>query len=531
MPSATVLDPLDRAAIAYLTLPLGIFLLGWFQWWVGVPLLICMGYSLLTALRGAPSGGPDGGVWRAPVTPLQLAVAVGVGCGWTVLGGADHLVFANADWHIRDAVLHDLVASPWPVGYGLLDGRESMLRAPLAFYLPAALVGKMLGVGAAHVAMGLWTSLGATLFLLQVLSLTPSRLRTALAVSAVVVFFSGLDIIGSLLNDGPHFRSDWNITTHIEWWAGKFQYSSMTTQLFWVPNHALGGWLAIGLLSRHERSSQLNRLWPLLVVAGALWSPLTALGLVPFVAWRVASESLRERSWRLFHPRVWAPAAAIGLVVASYLVLDAGRVAKGVAVGANNDLVMDLLQQVQFFLLEAGFIGAAIYALRPSAQVVLALVILALLPLVYLGPGNDLVMRASIPSLAVLTIAGCLALTQPSADPKAPRYRGALVVLLLIGAVTPVAEIARAILLPSWPINKWATLVGASCGGYAAHYIARVGEEEVGRLMRPTHRIPLGMQGPAACSNPALELMWSWSFPPRQELRPLLPASGQPGTS
>ena len=79
------------------------------------------------------------------------------------------------------------------------------------------------------------------------------------AVAAVVVLFSGLDIIGSLLDDGPRFRTDWNITTHLEWWAGKYQYSSMTTQLFWVPNHALGGWLIIGLLFRNDGAHELGR--------------------------------------------------------------------------------------------------------------------------------------------------------------------------------------------------------------------------------------------------------------------------------
>jgi len=100
----------------------------------------------------------------------------------------------------------------WP-----LDGEESILRAPVAFYLPAALVGKGLGLSAAHVAMGLWTAVGATLFLLQVMSLMPSRTGAFVAI-LVVIFFSGLDIVGSLLNDGPRFRYDWNITTHLEWW-------------------------------------------------------------------------------------------------------------------------------------------------------------------------------------------------------------------------------------------------------------------------------------------------------------------------
>jgi hypothetical protein len=510
--AATALEPIDRLAIGYLTLPLALFLGGWFQWWAALPALACMAYALRPVWSGARP------LIRAPVTRLQLLVAVSAGCAWTLLGGADHLVFANADWHIRDAVLHDLVVSPWPVGYGLLDGKESILRAPVAFYLPAALAGKWLGLSAAHVAMGLWTAAGATLFLLQVMSLMPSRTGAFVAI-VIVIFFSGLDIVGSLLNDGPRFRYDWNITTHLEWWAGKFQYSSMTTQLFWVPNHALGGWLTVGMLLRNKRSDGFNAILPLVVVAAALWSPLTAVGLVPFVLLHAVEDSIRARSFKLLDPRIWAPAALIGILVSGYLIMDPGRIPKGVALGGGGgEFALDLLQQAQFFLLEAGFIGAAIVALRPTAEVVLALVVLALLPLVYLGPANDFVMRASIPSLAVLAIGAALALVvQP--DGRRRRMKAVLAALFLVGAVTPLEEIARSIFLPVWPINMQATLIDANCGSFAAHYVARLGEEPLARALRPANALPHGQGRTPACTNPALELMWSWTFFPSHEVR------------
>ena len=190
----------------------------------------------------------------------------------------------------------------------------------------------------------------------------------------------------------------------------------------------------------------------------------------------------------------------------------------------------DLRDAAESVLLEAGFIGAAIFALRPSPQVALAMIVLALLPLVYFGPGNDLVMRGSIPSLAVLTIFACLALVEHVPDLAGRRKKAALGALLLIGAVTPIAEIARAILLPAWPINMSATLIGANCGQYAPHYVARRGGAVIDRLLRETHRLPLGPQGPAACNNPAFELMWSWSWSPRPPaLRPLFPRQANTG--
>jgi len=267
---------------------------------------------------------------------------------------------------------------------------------------------------------------------------------------------------------------------------------------------------------------------PIIVVAVALWSPLAAIGLAPFVVLRVAADSIQTRSLRLFNPLVWAPAALVGSVIAAYLLLDAAGIPKGVSVHGDGSMVMDLLQQAQFFLLEAGLVGGAIFAIHRSAEVALALVILALLPLVQFGPANDLVMRASIPSLAVLTIGAALALVGQGSESLTTRQKWPLLALLLVGAVTPLEEIARSVLLPVWPINVSATLIGANCGGFAPHYQARLGDEMIGRLMRPIQQLPIGPQGRSACNNPAFELMWSWGAPPpRKNLRPLFSKQGK----
>jgi hypothetical protein len=345
--------------------------------------------------------------------------------------------------------------------------------------------------------------LGATLFLLQVLSKTPSRAGAALTAAAVIVLFSGCDIIGSLLQV-PRFLAQWNITQHLEWWADRYQYSSMTTQLFWVPNHALGGWLVIGLLLRAERGSQLESVLPMIVAAVALWSPFAALGVVPFVLWYMfaasASEHTSEHRRRLLDPRIWVPALVVGIAVAAYLTLDADRIAKGWTVGNHGGgaaaIAMDLARQVEFFLLEAGFIGFAVLALRRSlpaglaGPLVLALVILAILPLYSIGAWNDLAMRASIPSLTVLAIGAALALIADTPAAADRRKKAVLGALLAVGAVTPIQEFARAVVKPSWPINQRATVIGIWCG-YPAHYVASLRDQAVLRILRPPHPLPL----------------------------------------
>jgi hypothetical protein len=489
------MEALDRAAIAYLCAPLAIFLAGWYEPWAAVPLLLCVAYSLKASIAPAPMPAPT--IPNRPsVSRFGLGVALLVGAAWTVCGGTGHWVFANADWTVRDAVLHDLVVGSWPVGYGRLGGFESLLRAPIGYYLPAALVGKWCGLGAAHVAMALWTWMGVSLFLLQVLSRLPPRAEVALLAAALIVGFSGLDIVGDFLHvpqSGPH----WDMTRHLEWWAQHYQYSSMTTQLFWVPNHALAGWLGIGLLWRHRRDVLLTPTLPILTVAVALWSPLAALGLLPFVIWNGYRAMEHERSARLLHPAVWGPALVVGLAVATYLTLDSSRIPRGWAEATHGGSAAAILE---FFLLEAGLIGFAVLWIRRSGEVAIALAVLAVLPLVRFGAANDLVMRASIPSLAVLAIGACFALfDRPGAIPK----KVLLIGLLALGAVTPFQEFARAAVLAPWPIDGESSLIDAACGVPPAHYVARLDGQAVTHILRSPR--PLAGASARHCDNPALD--------------------------
>ena len=338
---------------------------------------------------------------------------------------------------------------------------------------------------------------------MQALSRIPSRLGATLLATAVIVLFSGLDVVGTLLH-APGSAAHWDITRHLEWWAERYQYSSMTTQLFWVPNHALCGWVAMGLLMRSPRGA-LEPMLPIVIVAVALCSPLTALGLLPFALCRVG-KAMRG-SFELAHPRVWVPAAIVGLVVAAYLTLDSSRIPRGWTVGSGAGALSDVARQAEFFLLEAGLVGGAILALRRSGLVVLALVILALLPLVSFGAANDLVMRASIPSLAVLAMEAARALAEPAVSAANPRKKMLLGALLALGAVTPFQEFARAAVLPRWPIDVHATLIDAACGRYPPHYVARVEGQAITHLLRPPRPLPSDpAAGASACENPAIEI-------------------------
>jgi len=208
------------------------------------------------------------------------------------------------------------------------------------------------------------------------------------------------------------------------------------------------------------------------------------------------------------------------------LTLDAGSIPKGFTIGRDGfgpaAITDDLLRQSEFFLLEAGLLGFAILSIRRSAAVVLALFVLAVLPLVRFGAANDFVMRVSIPSLTVLAIGACLALfagaaagvpgsanTQARGAVHLRIKQGVLVGLLLMGAVTPFHEFARAASLAAWPANLDATLIDAACGTLMPHYVARLRNQGILAVLRPPIALPSHVLAPgqalsADCENPAL---------------------------
>ncbi|MFH6782290.1 MULTISPECIES: hypothetical protein [Methylobacterium] len=402
---------------------------------------------------------------RAPLDRPLLGVALAAGFALCLLGGQTHLFFANDDWLIRDAVLHDLVAGPWPVGY-LYAGEPTMLRAPLGLYLLPAAIGKVVGLQGAHVALLAQDGLLFGCLLYGFARTVPSH-RRGLVLIAVFVAFSGWDVVGSLLAGDRLIPG-----RHLEQWAGELQFSSHATQLFWVPNHAASGWIFVCAYCLWRAGTL--RATSLAVVFGlcVLWSPLSMIGALPFLA--VAC--LADAAHRRLTPGTLAVLALAGLglaPVALYLGTDAGRVPHGLqAMGGDFLLRYGLLLLLELVppLLVLGLVpGRRDPWSRFETGLVVVLLVLA--PLYRLG-GADFVMRASIPALALLAVQVGAAV--PALD---ARRRLAALAILGIGAATPLSEVIRAVTEPPFSISACNLLAAARTppnDGPLVHYVARL---------------------------------------------------------
>ena len=410
-----------------------------------------------------------------------------------ILSGEGRFFYANADWQVRFAVMRDMGVNPWPFVYTARPDPD-LLRAPIGMFLVPALVFKALGPRAADVALllqnatliGLLLALGSLLF---------ADRRSRLIGLLVFVLFSGMDAIGDLLLQGM-------LTDHMEDWAD-IQYSSTITLLFWVPQHALSGWVgAIGYMLWREGRLPLAP-WLALLPLTALWSPLGLMGAMPFVALAgVQALIARALRWK----DVLVPAAALLLCIPTLIYLGAA----GEDVGLRYQ-PLPFVQWLFFqsfetlpFLIPLALAGRSVRFGRESLWLVFAW--LMVIPFVQIGWSIDFMMRGSITAFALLAV-----MVSDHIAQKGERRRW-LVVVLAIGSLTGLAEIRRALVEPAAPevrcsfFKAWEQTFGSYPKG---SYLAPI--DKVPALIRPADPARAGATEPMRC----WDRPWPLPYDPR----------------
>lgn len=481
--------PVAWLAALYLLAPLVPFAA---LWLAPIPAVL-----LLAGVTGAlfALGRPD----LRDRTWVSAAVIAGVvALAWSLMSGViGHFALPTFDWAKHIAILGDLQRSHWPTTVTsptLHGGHTFFLRYYLGWYLVPALVGKVLGAAWMLRAAELWTALGAALALALVIQRfrsIPSRIAAAAGFAA----FSGLDLLGGWVTGGIVGTPRLGDFTHLDTWSmPPYEYSSNTTSLLWVPQHAIGSWLGVLLVFEATRRRR-PALLALAVFAAIFWSPFAALGVLPFAV-VAAVRMLRDRvPWRPIG--VLAPCGVMGagaLVLVAYLTASAGDIPSSWAWDATQDPGFPGLYLLFVFFEVVLLFGlATLVGARPDWMAWTALVSLILIPLIVYGDYNDLSRRASIPGLAVIAMLVLRAAFDPSID----RGRGfvrpsRLLLFVAIGfaAVTPVVEMKTRVDLNERGFRPFpeCSIVQQACSGVPKsaldQYLAPVGDSRLDWLLR-----------------------------------------------
>ena len=463
---AEVIPVVHRLAIIYLMLPVVIWLVGWFEWWFGVPAAVLMALGLWQALRPARTSLKWSALRSAlrPTTVILLLIAL----AWVMTTAAGGVFDAhNWDWNKHRSILLDLGRGDWPTeptaNLRAYLGEPFLLRYYLGYYMAPGSIGRWLGPAALNWAVPLWTWCGAALAMFMFTR--GHRGWRMFAAAAILVFFGGMDIVRTLLLDGwgwIEFNIDFQGwprlelgSYHIEWagnkWGIVIQYPSHTAGLLWAPTHFIAGALFTLLLYQLRRHPRFLAVCGIVLAAAPFWSAFVAIGLLPFTIALLIHNGIRP--FLRWQNLLLALPLAVLLIV--YLSSGTGDIERSwiweIQENGWQAAIQVLLVAYLFdFLLLAGLLFVLRPKIRRDPFFAACLATLLLLPWYSYGINNDLVMRGVVPALCLLSYfcAGAVA------DYSHERLRsknygylasfGLLIAALAVGAFTPLFDLTRA---------------------------------------------------------------------------------------
>jgi hypothetical protein len=357
------------------------------------------------------------------LSPSSTLLALVVGSLGFCISGAGGMGPQGFDQIKHNSVLADLISHPWPVFFS----PDQPLVYYLGYYLLPALLGKIGGWGFANVMLAVETWILYVLAALWVVTAAGSHAKGSLL---LFLFFSGLDPVGNwIVHDAWAYNP---------WWA-RLQFSDPAILVISVPQHVAIGWIGAGAVRESDRLKQ-----PLLAFSiwsiSAYWSPFVTLGLAPFVLyvwWRHRGFRYRLLLQGVLAVTVLAPAAlffqARSPVLETYQWSTMG-------VSSSTFALFIVLEWGLFALLLSVAEGRRLLT-RPFA--ILAMLCLAVIPLVSFPGYTDYVARTSIPALffLALEVARCALEGLRRRELRV----AALWVALLIGALQPLAVYRQSI--------------------------------------------------------------------------------------
>ena len=270
----------DLVFYGYLVLPIFIFCFGFLKWYwsliVGCILIVCIIW-----------GHKDFKVDRFEIlfqNKRMVYKAICIVVVWVLLSGIGGCAFQNYDHGTRTAIYRALVEYDWPVK-SIND--NSGLVYYIGFWLPAACIGKIFGFEVGYKFLYIWAVIGV---ILTYCLICIWRQKVDLLPILFMIFFSGLDYLGMwFLGEG---LADLSEATHLEWWAVELQYSSITTQLFWVFNQAIPAWIATMLLLVQKNNRNIFFILGTLMIC----STIPFVGMIPFAIYFIVINIIKDKS-------------------------------------------------------------------------------------------------------------------------------------------------------------------------------------------------------------------------------------------
>lgn len=412
--------------VIYATVPIIIFFIGWLSPIVSLIFSVLTISGFVFFIRNKD----DGEYSFVEINKKQVIVVAILAVVWCFLAGQGGFVHQTSDHIIRNAIFRDIIKQPWPV----IFNDNQLLSYYIAHWMLPAVVGKGViaisgsisaGLIAGRVALLIWSSIGIFISFLLITVITAHNKARAILSSTMLIFFSGLDIIGTIIKNTS--------LSHLEWWAAFAQFSSISTCLFWVYNQFIVI-LPITLCIINEKSTANFAFLGILMFP---YGPFPFIGIVMICLLKAivlltdksGADNLSKKLKKTFSPQNLIMLAAVGVPHALYYMSSPiitndvsrdgeaittgfrlhGNLLDSIASGNAADIAVFFLNYLLFLFLEVGIylIILFIYFKKQQCKKTvfwLSSLTLIFIPLFQIGMSYDFAMRVSIPALIYIGV-------------------------------------------------------------------------------------------------------------------------------
>lgn len=324
---------------------------------------------------------------------------------WLALSGVGGLVRQTGDYEKHNAVLHDLIEKDYPVEYISKTSLNEFLVYYIAYYLPAAIVGKLLGFTAANVFLFIWTFIGLTIGMFWIFRITK---KISIIPIICMIVFGGLEIIGMIIMGAENIFE----IAHKEWWIKDVlmtQLSSLTTLLHWVPQMFIPALIITPILYFYKDKKMPEILF-LFIVASFLWSPFICIGLLPFFLYNCIRRIKEEGISNIISTPTYLVCLLLTIILVAYVLsnqnngADTGLLWKVQDIEISKFIPYFLLFQIIEYGALAIFVNFTIKEKKERIYLGITVLVLLVFTAIAGGKYNDFCMRTTIPALITIYI-------------------------------------------------------------------------------------------------------------------------------
>ena len=454
---------LKGLSIAYMYIPVIIFLGGFVRWYYAVITTLIIIFCLIWYLKdGMPALGyrkvrneeydPDCYMRKEPeeyfgdisIHPVMLCIAIVVIAGICIVLGIGGVFPQAGDWEKHNAVLRDLVERPWPVYYDRYD--PCMLTYYLGQYLLPAIAGKITAsFEVANIVMAVWSIGGLVIVYLMLLRIAKADevWKQTVTLTVFLFFCGGLSLAQFILKliyvDRMYSMGSyhWLLVDGI-----MLQYRSNLIMIRWVLPQIIVPYMATLMLFEKWKKAEY---YVLMLLPSLLFGSFSFASLF-FMAIMIATAALIKRKIsirQIFSPLNILPALSLGTILFLYF-LGNLQVEKPISSSFSWQIYDPghISVYIVFCLMMFGVYALCVFKENKRNPIFYTSVfVLMVLPWMRMGLCNDVVMSGSIPALFVLMIMVIRLLLNDANSTNLGMRKGIAIVFLMIGCIYPICEL------------------------------------------------------------------------------------------